>query len=771
MAIAIYQDLQGRQYWAEPSSPQTLRNLSKGAWVLVDDTPETPPPLGVDLFDREMAERFDDLDSESSQRLRAAFGTFSTGVYLPSGWGQFWLPKLAQARAGTGLARVAVAGHSIARGYYASRLGKGFAGLLTGALQQGADGGSGFQTVADTSAVMTAVGLTTGQAALFDSSGTGDYLATTGTWARSTTASGPGGVQVYATTAGAKLTAKIRGTKARITVLGTATGDTYAVTIDGVAKAPLTTVGSGPGVVEYTGLSAGTHSVVLTYTGALSNQALICGIGGENASGAVVDMYAVGGAQSSVVATTSVANWTGGPSAAADLLIVSDEANDLSASVTPDTWARNLHLFLDTVRGNKGGATGATDIVIVFANPGLFDTGNLAAEYVQRARGLAEYYGAALVNFAALGRNSYDYWTSLGYWSQGPAVPGAAAPPANGDKGHPSDAGHLYMANVLAPIVTGIAGATVPSSGLPAGGNTSGTGAAATVPAKVTGLTVGSALDGTLNAAWADTGTGGSAITDYTIQYRLTGSGSWTTWTHTASTTRSATITGLTAASSYDVQVAAVNSVGTGPFSDPVTQTASAIPPADTFNRADSSTVGSTDTGNNPWQTIQDPTNTGAVTWSIQSNQLKAVTAGGTTSSSYEVIDTGHADGTIQGTLVTAGTAGNSDPGLIFRMVDAQNHWLVWANRTGGYKLMKMVAGTYTQVGTTSASISTANDVIKVVLNGTSITVYRNGVSMFTATDAANQTGTKHGFRAANASAGVSATTFYDNFSYTTATT
>jgi len=57
---------------------------------------------------------------------------------------------------------------------------------------------------------------------------------------------------------------------------------------------------------------------------------------------------------------------------------------------------------------------------------------------------------------------------------------------------------------------------------------------------------------------------GGVAISDYAIQYKLSSAGSWTTFTHGASTATTATVTGLTNGSSYDFRVAAVNSVGTG---------------------------------------------------------------------------------------------------------------------------------------------------------------------------------------------------------------
>ena len=60
---------------------------------------------------------------------------------------------------------------------------------------------------------------------------------------------------------------------------------------------------------------------------------------------------------------------------------------------------------------------------------------------------------------------------------------------------------------------------------------------------------------------------GGSAVTGYSVQHRQTGGG-WTIVSHPA-TARMATIEGLAAAVVHEVQVAAVNAVGMGPYSEP----------------------------------------------------------------------------------------------------------------------------------------------------------------------------------------------------------
>jgi hypothetical protein len=72
----------------------------------------------------------------------------------------------------------------------------------------------------------------------------------------------------------------------------------------------------------------------------------------------------------------------------------------------------------------------------------------------------------------------------------------------------------------------------------------------------------------------APAGDGGASISDYTIQYRITNTttpNAWLSFSHTASPATSITLPSLTNNTSYDFQVAAVSSSGTGSFSYPVT--------------------------------------------------------------------------------------------------------------------------------------------------------------------------------------------------------
>ena len=83
-------------------------------------------------------------------------------------------------------------------------------------------------------------------------------------------------------------------------------------------------------------------------------------------------------------------------------------------------------------------------------------------------------------------------------------------------------------------------------------------------------LTVGV---GQLTVAWTAPTANGPAINDYDVQYRAGVSGDWTSWDHSG-TAVTATITGLDAALTYQVQVRAASSAGPGPW----TTAASASP-------------------------------------------------------------------------------------------------------------------------------------------------------------------------------------------------
>lgn len=122
--------------------------------------------------------------------------------------------------------------------------------------------------------------------------------------------------------------------------------------------------------------------------------------------------------------------------------------------------------------------------------------------------------------------------------------------------------------------------------------NTTGTSASASaastavtpagIPDSPTGVT-GTGLGGTANISWTlPVNDGGSAITDYVIEYSVEGSGTWTTFADGVSTATSATVTGLTAGNAYEFRVSAKNLIGNSlpSFTSPVVE---ALPTAPTI--------------------------------------------------------------------------------------------------------------------------------------------------------------------------------------------
>lgn len=115
---------------------------------------------------------------------------------------------------------------------------------------------------------------------------------------------------------------------------------------------------------------------------------------------------------------------------------------------------------------------------------------------------------------------------------------------------------YIYTQNVIST------GATCPSG--------------ATVPDAPTGLN-GTPGDGQVVLNWtAPANDGGSAITNYFVQYKRFDSVDWLTDTSAPSTSTTRTITFLTNNIAYDFRVAAVNAIGTGAYSSQISSTPTA---------------------------------------------------------------------------------------------------------------------------------------------------------------------------------------------------
>lgn len=170
--------------------------------------------------------------------------------------------------------------------------------------------------------------------------------------------------------------------------------------------------------------------------------------------------------------------------------------------------------------------------------------------------------------------------------------------------------------------VTGLANGTTYTFSVVAT-NAKGAGPAATVTS-VYRTVPGAPVLGTASASqtaitlpWSPpSNTGGSAVTSYIAQYKLSTSSPWQTLPQSGT---SGTVSGLTAAKTYDFRVAAVNVVGTGPYATTTVSTlALTAPGAPTLATA---TVGTT-SFTLPWTA---PTDTGGSAITGYTAQYKAV--------------------------------------------------------------------------------------------------------------------------------------------------
>jgi len=129
-----------------------------------------------------------------------------------------------------------------------------------------------------------------------------------------------------------------------------------------------------------------------------------------------------------------------------------------------------------------------------------------------------------------------------------------------------SNAGNVLPTGESARICSATySGGTVNFATLSAGSG----GPAPAAPGQVTGLATSGATSSTMTLSWTAPGSGGTP-TAYTVNYRVTGSGPWSSATTSASASPY-TVTGLSASTSYDFEVIATNSGGSGTASSAVT--------------------------------------------------------------------------------------------------------------------------------------------------------------------------------------------------------
>lgn len=168
---------------------------------------------------------------------------------------------------------------------------------------------------------------------------------------------------------------------------------------------------------------------------------------------------------------------------------------------------------------------------------------------------------------------------------------------------------------------------------------------------------------------------------------------------------------------------------------------------SDAFNRADSAlTLGSADVGG-AW--------TEAVgTWGISSNAAYQVVSVG---QDLAYIDSGVANCTIR---CTYSVAAQNSQRITARISDTSNYLILQTESNNAYKLYKFVAAAGTLLGNYNATPANG-DALMMVLNGSNIDVYLNGVLRISASDSFNSTQTPHGIGGANNATGAR----WDDFS------
>ena len=140
-----------------------------------------------------------------------------------------------------------------------------------------------------------------------------------------------------------------------------------------------------------------------------------------------------------------------------------------------------------------------------------------------------------------------------------------------------SNPGSISASSASSPIsITGLTASTAytftvtatNSYGISNASSASNSVTTASVPGAPTSVTISDpGTDGYALVSWTAPSNGGSAITDYIIDYSSNSGSTWTTFSDGTSTATSATVTGLTLSTAYIFRVKAVNVIGTGTVS------------------------------------------------------------------------------------------------------------------------------------------------------------------------------------------------------------
>jgi len=164
------------------------------------------------------------------------------------------------------------------------------------------------------------------------------------------------------------------------------------------------------------------------------------------------------------------------------------------------------------------------------------------------------------------------------------------------------------------------------------------------------------------------------------------------------------------------------------------TRTGDPLSILDTFTRADNAAaLGTTESGNKVWNSVNG-------TWAVLSNKARVSSA---TSNSCVVVDSGTPDVDITVVMDTYGT-GSSESAIYFRVVDVDNCFRLIRSGTS-FILQRRRLAANTNLGTTTETFANG-DTWRVVVRGSIIKCYLNGVLKISKADPHFNAITNHGF-------------------------
>lgn len=162
---------------------------------------------------------------------------------------------------------------------------------------------------------------------------------------------------------------------------------------------------------------------------------------------------------------------------------------------------------------------------------------------------------------------------------------------------------------------------------------------------------------------------------------------------------------------------------------------------SDTFSRPNADTLGYTEEPRRPWGALPGSSPSVQVIRAGQAGIAQESGSGHCTVGA----DAGTPDGTLECTISTIGVA-SSQQGLMFRGTSYNSFWRFARNSIAQYELRKHVDGAVTTLHVTTGITPSEGDVLRVVLDGPSISCFINGQHIHDASDDFNVDATIHGF-------------------------